>query len=238
MLILAYYTENSHLASSTESYHLPIVCLVCISISFTSAVPLYGRDGGYSGYASYVPTKNSVGKAGHHSEDSIHASAGSPEISRKPIKELVPENKPSHQYGYDSNNLGYDGSSAPYAKANLYGQENGGYKIADAYQNQHIDSYSDKEHDYKDDYISAPQPYEYGYALKDEHGNTQHRKESSDGHGKVEGSYGFTDEHGLYRSVQYVADKEGFRASIKTNEPGTESQDPADVHLDSEQSKH
>ncbi|PRD30893.1 UNVERIFIED_CONTAM: Cuticle protein 16.8 [Trichonephila clavipes] len=190
-------------------------------------------------------------------------------ISRKPIKELVPESKPSYQYGYDSNNLGYDASSAPYAKPNLYGQENGGYKIADAYQNQHIDSYSDKEHDYKDDYlrtlyrsstrifeiynlevditynfifpginISAPQPYEYGYALKDEHGNTQHRKESSDGHGKVEGSYGFTDEHGLYRSVQYVADKEGFRASIKTNEPGTESQDPADVHLDSEQSKH
>ncbi|GFR21074.1 hypothetical protein TNCT_670071 [Trichonephila clavata] len=57
---------------------IAIVCLVCISISFSSAVPLYGRDGGYSGYASYVPTKNSVGKAGHHSEDSIHASAGSP----------------------------------------------------------------------------------------------------------------------------------------------------------------
>ncbi|GFS98774.1 uncharacterized protein NPIL_72891 [Nephila pilipes] len=138
---------------------IAIVCLVFISIPLSTAVPVYGRDGGYSGYASYVPNKNSVGGAGHYSEDSIHASAGSPEISRQPINQFqkeytVPKSEPSHHYGYDSNNLGYD-ASAPYAKANLYGQESGGYKIADAYQNQHIDSHADKDHDYKDDYVSV-----------------------------------------------------------------------------------
>ncbi|KAF8773284.1 Cuticle protein 16.8 like protein [Argiope bruennichi] len=226
-----------------------IVSLFCVSVSLTSAAPAYGKDGGYTGYASYVPLKNQLQNSiGRYSDDSIHASAGSPDITRKPIKELAPAPQRDYeaptnlayqtpQHGYDSNRLGHDTPAVPYAKASLYGQE-GGYKIADAYQNGHIDSYEDKEHDYKDDYIANPQPYEYGYALKDEYGNAQHRKESSDGQGKVEGSYGFTDEHGLYRSVQYVADKEGFRASIKTNEPGTESQNPADVHLDSEQSKY
>ena len=38
------------------------------------------------------------------------------------------------------------------------------------------------------------------------------------------GSYGYTDGHGIYRQVDYVADKNGFRASIKTNEPGTSDQ--------------
>ncbi|GIY71450.1 uncharacterized protein CDAR_388461 [Caerostris darwini] len=218
---------------------------LCLCIPFASAVPLYGRDGGYSGYASYVPMRNHLQNG--HGEDSIDTSAGSPEISRKPLKEPTSASqeeydepkaydalsyKPSYQHGYDNNNLGHDGASAPYAKATLYGQGSGGY------QSQHIGLHNDKEHDYKDDYVSDPQPYEYGYALKDGYGNTQHRKESSDGHGSVKGSYGFTDEHGRYRSVQYVADKEGFRASVKTNEPGTESQNPADVHLESEQSEH
>ncbi|CAL1288810.1 unnamed protein product [Larinioides sclopetarius] len=227
-----------------------LVCLFCVSVSLSVAAPAYGRDGGYAGYASYVPLKNQLQNSiGRYSEDSIHSSAGSPDISRRPIKELAPAPQRDYeaptnlayqapQHTYDSNTLGHDISAAPYAKASLYGQESGGYKIADAYQNEQIGSYGDKEHDYKDDYISNPQPYEYGYALKDEYGNAQHRKESSDGHGKVEGSYGFTDEHGHYRSVEYIADKEGFRASIKTNEPGTESQNPADVHLESEQSKY
>lgn len=67
--------------------------------------------------------------------------------------------------------------------------------------------------------------------MKDEHGS-QYRKEKSDGQGRVEGSYGFVDENGIYREVFYVADKEnGFRAEIKTNEPGTKSENSANVKI-------
>ncbi|GIY32524.1 uncharacterized protein CDAR_108561 [Caerostris darwini] len=75
-----------------------------------------------------------------------------------------------------------------------------------------------------------PQPYEFGYETNDDYGTTTFRKESSDGK-KVQGSYGYKDLHGIERVVEYVADEHGYRAEIKTNEPGTESQNPADVVL-------
>ncbi|GFT65323.1 cuticle protein 16.8 [Trichonephila clavipes] len=76
----------------------------------------------------------------------------------------------------------------------------------------------------------APQPYKFGYSIKDHHGE-QHREESGDGGHAVRGSYGFTDARGIRRQVHYVADHGGFRAEIKTNEPGTTNQNPAAVHL-------
>ncbi|GBM87438.1 hypothetical protein AVEN_105911-1, partial [Araneus ventricosus] len=52
------------------------------------------------------------------------------------------------------------------------------------------------------------------------------------GDGKnVKGSYGFTDGRGIHRQVNYVADNAGFRAQVKTNEPGTANQNPAAVHI-------
>ncbi|GFY46035.1 uncharacterized protein TNIN_92821 [Trichonephila inaurata madagascariensis] len=75
----------------------------------------------------------------------------------------------------------------------------------------------------------APQPYKFGYSVKDKHGE-QHREEAGDGHA-VRGSYGFSDARGIHRQVNYVADHAGFRAQIKTNEPGTANQNPAAVHL-------
>ncbi|GFS83268.1 uncharacterized protein NPIL_63291 [Nephila pilipes] len=75
----------------------------------------------------------------------------------------------------------------------------------------------------------APQPFKFGYSVKDKHGE-QHREEVGDGHA-VQGSYGFTDDRGVHRQVNYVADKAGFRAQVKTNEPGTANQDPAAVHI-------
>ncbi|GBL86557.1 hypothetical protein AVEN_194814-1 [Araneus ventricosus] len=75
----------------------------------------------------------------------------------------------------------------------------------------------------------APQPYAFGYRVKDHHGE-QHRQEAGDGHG-VKGSYGFTDDRGIHRQVNYVADHAGFRAQVKTNEPGTANQNPAAVHM-------
>ncbi|GFQ92917.1 cuticle protein 10.9 [Trichonephila clavipes] len=76
-----------------------------------------------------------------------------------------------------------------------------------------------------------PQPYDFGYETNDDYGTTTFRKESGDGHGRVQGSYGYKDLHGIERVVEYVADEHGYRAEIKTNEPGTESQNPADVVL-------
>ncbi|KAF8773302.1 cuticle protein 16.8-like [Argiope bruennichi] len=78
-----------------------------------------------------------------------------------------------------------------------------------------------------------PQPYKFGYEIKDHHGS-QHRHEHGDGQGHVQGNYGFTDHRGIHREVHYVADKSGFRATVKTNEPGTANQDPADVKLHSD----
>lgn len=66
--------------------------------------------------------------------------------------------------------------------------------------------------------------------MKDKHGS-QYRLEKGNGQGVVQGSYGFTDENGVYREVHYIADKSGFRAQVKTNEPGTKSVNPADVEL-------
>ncbi|XP_055936694.1 uncharacterized protein LOC129966300 [Argiope bruennichi] len=77
--------------------------------------------------------------------------------------------------------------------------------------------------------IHHPQPFKFGYSVKDKHGE-QHREEVGDGK-NVKGSYGFTDDRGIHRQVNYVADHGGFRAEVKTNEPGTANQNPAAVHI-------
>ncbi|CAL1280760.1 unnamed protein product [Larinioides sclopetarius] len=77
--------------------------------------------------------------------------------------------------------------------------------------------------------IHHPQPFKFGYSVKDKHGE-QHREEVGDGK-NVKGSYGFTDARGIHRQVNYVADHGGFRAQVKTNEPGTANQNPAAVHI-------
>ncbi|CAL1280756.1 unnamed protein product [Larinioides sclopetarius] len=77
--------------------------------------------------------------------------------------------------------------------------------------------------------IHHPQPFKFGYSVKDKHGE-QHREEVGDGK-NVKGSYGFTDARGIHRQVNYVADHGGFRAEVKTNEPGTANQNPAAVHV-------
>ncbi|GFX58491.1 cuticle protein 16.8 [Trichonephila clavipes] len=78
--------------------------------------------------------------------------------------------------------------------------------------------------------IHHPQPYKFGYSVKDHHGE-QHREEAGNGAGGVIGSYGFTDARGIARQVNYVADHAGFRAQVKTNEPGTANQNPAAVQV-------
>jgi len=76
------------------------------------------------------------------------------------------------------------------------------------------------------------QPYGFGYDVEDGHGNKQWRHEKSHQPWHVTGSYGYKDKHGIMREVDYVADKHGFRAKVRTNEPGTAPKDPADVKMD------
>ncbi|GIX92162.1 hypothetical protein CEXT_524021 [Caerostris extrusa] len=75
---------------------------------------------------------------------------------------------------------------------------------------------------------AAPSPYSFGYEAE---GSV--RQESSDGSGKVTGSYTVTNEDGSVRVVKYVADEQGFRANIDTNEAGTKSSNPSNVALKS-----
>ncbi|CAG2121105.1 unnamed protein product [Medioppia subpectinata] len=63
-------------------------------------------------------------------------------------------------------------------------------------------------------------------------GNEQYRKEMSDGE-RVTGSYGYLGPDGLYRHVEYVADENGFRAKIRTSEPGTANDNPSNVQIES-----
>ncbi|GBN74963.1 hypothetical protein AVEN_129284-1 [Araneus ventricosus] len=84
--------------------------------------------------------------------------------------------------------------------------------------------------DHHDSYHQNPQPYNFGYAVES-HDGTQFRKEEANGHGQVQGSYGYRDQLGILREVHYVADHNGFRAQVKTNEPGTINKDPADVKV-------
>ncbi|CAN7996146.1 unnamed protein product, partial [Ixodes hexagonus] len=81
----------------------------------------------------------------------------------------------------------------------------------------------------------APQPYQFGYETQDEYGNRQSRHEQDAGNGVKTGSYGYRDAYGLYRQVQYVADSAGFRAWVKTNEPGTQDSAPASAKIESNQ---
>ncbi|KAH7961696.1 pupal cuticle protein 36 [Rhipicephalus sanguineus] len=74
-----------------------------------------------------------------------------------------------------------------------------------------------------------PQPYSSGYDTVDEVGNRQYRSEQGDANNVKTGSYGYMDVYGLYRRVNYVADANGFRATVDTNEPGTAPGASADV---------
>lgn len=78
-------------------------------------------------------------------------------------------------------------------------------------------------------------PYNFGYDIRDEFGNHQYRKEEADERGVVRGSYGYTDAAGVYRFVDYVADASGFKANIRSNEPGVGAAHAADITLAAEE---
>ncbi|GFR32247.1 adult-specific rigid cuticular protein 15.7, partial [Trichonephila clavata] len=81
--------------------------------------------------------------------------------------------------------------------------------------------------------VSIPQDtqafgnYAFGYGIKDGLGAANSRSEVGDAYGNKKGSYTIADIDGRARRVDYVADAHGFRASVKTNEPGTAASAPA-----------
>lgn len=74
----------------------------------------------------------------------------------------------------------------------------------------------------------AASPYFFQYSVGASDGESW-RRESSDGAGRVRGSYGLKVEDGGSRKVDYTADASGFKAKVETSEPGTKSHRPADV---------
>ncbi|KAG0413894.1 hypothetical protein HPB47_008957 [Ixodes persulcatus] len=72
-------------------------------------------------------------------------------------------------------------------------------------------------------------PFSFGYDTVDEYGTKLFHKEQSDANNARTGSYGYMDANGIYRRVNYVADANGFRATIETNEPGTQAGRSADA---------
>ncbi|XP_076357714.1 cuticle protein 14-like [Tachypleus tridentatus] len=72
--------------------------------------------------------------------------------------------------------------------------------------------------------------YNFGYDEGHLAGGT-FRRESGDGYGNKVGSYGLKEADGRVRTVRYLADATGFHADVKTNEPGVEAKDPADVAI-------
>ncbi|XP_055941790.1 uncharacterized protein LOC129971840 [Argiope bruennichi] len=69
--------------------------------------------------------------------------------------------------------------------------------------------------------------YAFNYGIQDGLGATNSRSEVGDAHGNKKGSYTLADIDGRARRVDYVADGHGFRAVVKTNEPGTAASAPA-----------
>ncbi|KAL1436660.1 hypothetical protein MTO96_049554 [Rhipicephalus appendiculatus] len=68
--------------------------------------------------------------------------------------------------------------------------------------------------------------YQFGYDEKHTSGGS-FRHETGDAYGNKYGSYGLTDADGRVRIVKYVADANGFRVIVNTNEPGTAPSTPA-----------
>lgn len=72
--------------------------------------------------------------------------------------------------------------------------------------------------------------YEFGYDERHTSGGS-FRHERGDAYGRKYGSYGLTDADGRIRIVHYIADENGFRVSISTNEPGTAASAPAGASI-------
>lgn len=77
----------------------------------------------------------------------------------------------------------------------------------------------------------APEPYSFAYTTDNEDGSSTQREESQTAEGVVTGFYIIKGADGSERRVDYVADKDGYRATVTTNEAGTESGNSGDAQI-------
>ncbi|XP_013785069.1 cuticle protein 16.8-like [Limulus polyphemus] len=145
-----------------------------------------------------------------------------------------------HQDNIGNYNFGYDeghftGGTFRRESGDAFGNKAGSYGLKDADGRVRIVNYVADSAGYRAD-ISTNEPgvdlgsYNFGYDEGHLAGGT-FRKESGDGYGNKAGSYGLREADGRVRTVNYVADATGFHADVKTNEPGVEAKDPADVAI-------
>ncbi|GIX88246.1 cuticle protein 14 isoform a [Caerostris extrusa] len=71
----------------------------------------------------------------------------------------------------------------------------------------------------------------YAFGYNEGHATGATFRKEAGSNGVVAGSYGLSVADGRQRVVNYVADAAGFRADIKTNEPGVEPKDPANTAI-------
>ncbi|GFU25750.1 cuticle protein 14 isoform b [Nephila pilipes] len=76
--------------------------------------------------------------------------------------------------------------------------------------------------------------YDVGYNENQLTGGASFYRERGFTNGTRTGSYGYTTRNGLIRIVTYVADQDGYRAELLTNEPGVSSAQPANVTVTKE----
>ncbi|RWS17569.1 cuticle protein-like protein [Dinothrombium tinctorium] len=77
-----------------------------------------------------------------------------------------------------------------------------------------------------------PNPYNFEFKNEDNDGNQQFHSETGDENGAKRGTYGYSSSNGVYRIVDYIADRNGYKATVRTNEPGVgkhENGDPSDT---------
>jgi len=67
----------------------------------------------------------------------------------------------------------------------------------------------------------------YAFGYNEDHATGGTFRKEKGGPGVQVGSYGLRDADGRVRTVNYVADALGFRASVDTNEPGVDPHQPA-----------
>ncbi|KAH7966085.1 hypothetical protein HPB49_013785 [Dermacentor silvarum] len=72
-------------------------------------------------------------------------------------------------------------------------------------------------------------PCSFGYDITNEFGTRLFHNEQCDNKNAKTGTYGYRDANGIFRTVSYVADADGYRATIDTNVPGTAPRASADA---------
>ncbi|XP_018494189.1 uncharacterized protein LOC100900677 [Galendromus occidentalis] len=79
----------------------------------------------------------------------------------------------------------------------------------------------------RNDENRAPRPFNFAYISPTEAGGAHSRSEVADAAGRRVGYYTIRQPNGHVRRVNYIADHNGFRAEVLTNEPGTDNQNTA-----------